>query len=74
MHCKTTRIWDKETDVSTTEKSTDAKSKETLLLAHSIAIGKFLALRIALQGAVELPEGPELARDVFPDNEWDDDD
>jgi hypothetical protein len=39
-----------------------------LLLAHSIATGNISRFANNIAGAVELPEFPEVTRDVFPDN------
>jgi hypothetical protein len=64
---------DKEKDVSTAEQNKQAEKKETLTPARLIATGKISRVANSIAGAVELPESPEVARDVFPDSEKVDD-
>jgi hypothetical protein len=60
---------DEQKEVSTAEKNKEAEKKATLLLARSIATGKISRVANSIAGAVELPESPEVARDVYTDNE-----
>jgi hypothetical protein len=50
----------------------DASAKE--MAGATEAVGKISRIANGVAGAVELPESPDLARDVFPENERDDDD
>jgi hypothetical protein len=64
---------DEEKEVSTAEKNKEAEKKATLLLARSIAIGKISRAANNVAGADELLESPEVARDLYPDDDKVDD-